>query len=598
MPTSSATSATAEGATAPPSRAASPGTEPFSGAQEARTPFTSATDVLRAVRRLCTGTTSTAGEPQHSSERPSTDGRSGSNAPASLATLFPEVRAPAGWASTALQSSLLWLLDTLTAAALAPPSQPRGVKWLLLYLTTEGPSLCAAVGDARACQPACVPTQEGASAATGSAVPGESAAAVGKEALALLVRCAASAVLHMRSTSSDDHGAAPLRHHLAQSTSALSCLQASSSPRSAKDTASTVTSRAPPCSFQTYWCSTGCVGLDGALGGSGVRSGWLTEVYGEAGAGKTQLALQCLLQQAATDASEAAVALALAHHPDMTPLTHIAGVAGSVARRCAAAFSPAAVQARRCAVVYLVSEDVPTARLGPLAAGAVARAARAVRLHPLLTQLPDGVVSAVRGALERTCTVHTVLSRLQIRHISSVAEILRLLDAAGCAAPPHGLAGTGALAEAVRTQAGSHGRAVVVLDSIAAAVVAGQWSVQGAVQDDATVAAIGARLRHVAVTQNWCVLVANQVRAVPTAVRQRYAAQAHVKRARSPPSSSASAAAVVPALGMSWATAPHCRIALRKSLTPGVRQLVLCHAPAHPPAQASYMITEGGIEDA
>lgn len=34
----------------------------------------------------------------------------------------------------------------------------------------------------------------------------------------------------------------------------------------------------------------------------GFRSGWVYEIYGEAGSGKTQLVLQVLLQQRASDA--------------------------------------------------------------------------------------------------------------------------------------------------------------------------------------------------------------------------------------------------------------------------------------------------------
>ncbi|TPP50856.1 Rad51 family protein [Leishmania donovani] len=360
-----------------------------------------------------------------------------------------------------------------------------------------------------------------------------------------------------------------------------------------------------------YWCSTGCMGLDQALGGGGFRSGWVTEVYGEAGAGKTQLGLQCLLQQAATDVCHAAVALALASNADLTSLAHMATAAGmcgssSPAVKCMEVFDRDAVEAARCAVVYLVSEDVPTSRLGSLAAAAVGRAVRAVRLHPLVNQLPSCAVKTVWGCVERTCTVPMVLSSLQIRHVTSVAEVLRLLEplphsrlaqASGITSLTNAIPNraqrprSSSLVEAVRVLAGSHGRALVVLDSVAAAVVAGQWDIKVL------------RLRQAVMTHNWCIVVTNQVRAIPTTDRQRQCALAPIKRARSPTTFSAASASfsartVVPALGFSWASAPHCRVLLRKSLSHGVRQLVLHHAPSHPPAQASYLITEHGIEDA
>ncbi|KAG5498922.1 hypothetical protein GH5_03610 [Leishmania sp. Ghana 2012 LV757] len=516
--------------------------------------------------------------------------------------------------------------DELESARLKP-----SVDALLLYLIEEGPRLREALRRYRGRAPR-MPPPHSATAHSESGTGCTAYAAFEEdEALTALIRWTASAALanrHLGGTAREDRrGAQAPASRVLQTCTALSLLRSTSSfhqpLRTAAGDATTSQSTTAAAGPSTYWCSTGCLSLDQALGGGGFRSGWVTEVYGEAGAGKTQLVLQCLLQQAATDVCRAAVAMALANSASFTSLVHSAPAAGTCgasgpAAKCREVFDLDAVKAVRCAVVYLVSEDVPTSRLGPLAAAAIGRAVRAVWLHPLINQLPSCIVNAVRSSVESTCTVPIVLSRLQIRHVASVAEVVRLLEppshlrlapASKIAYPAttmhdrlHQPRGSNLL-DVVRVLAGSQGRAVVVLDSIAAAVVAGQWDVQGVAQDDATVKAVGLWLRHAASTHNWCIIVANQVRSIPAAARQRQCALAPVKRARSPTTSStvsasSAARAVVPALGFSWASAPHCRVFLRKSLSHGVRQLVLRHAPSHPPAQVSYVITEHGVEDA
>ncbi|CAJ1030660.1 putative recA bacterial DNA recombination protein/Rad51 [Leishmania utingensis] len=561
-------------------------------------------------------------------------------------SLLPGALLPSGWETRQTHEALEMLVDRV-AADLGVSSVRRGhgesptdlesarsrvsVDSLLLYLTAEGPNLRAALRCHRRQLLPMPPPDSATTHSESGAYASSHAASPEDEALEVLIRYAASVVLanrHLGGNMREGRQVArtPARRVL-QTCTALSLLRSTSSFRQPLRAAVGSTDAlqfamaavdAPP-----YWCSTGCLGLDQALGGRGFRSGWVTEVYGEAGAGKTQLALQCLLQQAATDVCHEAVALALANNAGLTPHAHKATAAemcgsSSPAVKCGEAFDRDAVEAARCAVVYLVSDDVPTSRLGPLATAAVGRAVRAVRLHPLLKQLPSCVMETVWSCVESTCTVPIVLSRLQIRHVASVAEVLRLLEplphpqlaqpsritfsttmARKEAQQPRSTS----LVDAVRVLAGSRGHVVLALDSIAAAVVAGQWDRQGEAQADATVAAVGVRLRHAAITHNWCIIVANQVRAVPVTARQCQRALAPIKRARSPTTSatastSSATRAVVPALGFSWASAPHCRVLLRKSLSHGVRQLVLRHAPSHPPAQVSYLITERGIEDA
>ncbi|KAG5473704.1 hypothetical protein LSCM1_04332 [Leishmania martiniquensis] len=564
------------------------------------------------------------------------------------ASLLPGAPRSLPWRTEQAREALKTLIDLVMADIGVPSARHRqaesgegfksacpqpSVDALLLYLTEEGPSLREALRH-HCCR---LPRATPPNSATAHSQPGacgmaHTAFEEEEEALSALIRWTANAALSNRhldgNLRKDGQGAPASGGRVLQTCTALSLLHSNLSfyqpllaaPDNVAASPYTTAAAGP----STYWCSTGCLGLDQALGGGGFRSGWVTEVYGEAGAGKTQLMLQCLLQQAATDACHAAVALALADSASLTSLAPKVTAAGACGTNCPAArwrevFDRDAVEAVRCAVVYLVSEDVPTSRLGPLAAAAVRRAVGAVRLHPLINQLPSCIASAVWRCVESTCTVPMVLSRLQIRHIASVAEVLRLLQspshlqlalASRTACPTTTMPDrcqpprSSNLVDAVRVLAGSQGRAVVVLDSVAAAVVAGQCDARGVAQDDASVTALGLRLRQAATTHNWCIIVANQVRAIPAAARQRQCALAPIKRARSPttsstvPAASSATRAVVPALGFSWASASHCRVLLRKTLSHGMRQLVLRHAPSHPPAQASYLIAEGGIEDA
>lgn len=435
-------------------------------------------------------------------------------------------------------------------------------------------------------------------------------AALEKEALAFLMRCTSFLVLRQRQGTEvaqeyagDDGAAAASSGCIRRGWRACSALALLRSSASAT----------PVCCDAPYWCSTGCDGLDRALGGGGLRSGWVTEIYGEAGAGKTQLGLQCLLEQSARDVCQSAVALCLAHDPSFLALLRQSE--GGVAQRCANVFGVDRVEAARCAVVYLVSEDVPTSRLGPLATAAVRRAVRGVQLHSLVAQLPSAVVEAVLCSVRQTCTVTTVLCRVQIRRLASLQEVVRLLEPAAAASREvdHSISaarlrGHCSLSEAVHLVGGSGGRALIVLDSIAAAAVAGLSDMHGVAQADASVAAVATQLRRAAIQHNWCVVVMNQVRAVPSAVKSAVQGRsfARAKRVRSPhaassaPSSSAPGGsyAMVPALGLAWSGVAQCRVYLRKLSSSGVRQLILRQSPAHPPYQVSYVITQNGIEDA
>lgn len=339
-----------------------------------------------------------------------------------------------------------------------------------------------------------------------------------------------------------------------------------------------------------YYFSTGCTRLDAALGGAGFCSGWVTEIYGEAGAGKTQLLLQTLLQQAAFDVAAEAVAEAdaAASTVDTMPLHLPSGHRGGDAdfSSTRSGCSDTAASAARCAIFFIVSEDVPVARLGPLAAAATQRARRRFAAQPSLTA---GAVEAVRQALDRHCTVTATLSRLQICHISSLSAL-------------HGLL-RGNLLYAARRLSGSLNRCLIAVDSIAAAALGESThsvDVSCDTEDDAaspdravvSVGCIATALKQLAVEEQWCILVSNQIRAVPSASRPHGAA---LKRSRPP---STSTAAIAPALGFQWAVAPHCRVLVRKSLMSGVRQLVSHGSPCSPPRQVSYTITSGGIVDA
>ncbi|KAG5490512.1 hypothetical protein JKF63_00632 [Porcisia hertigi] len=609
----------------------------LSGADSNTEPFDcphgeSAVDVLRSALAACTCV------PALSCSTTQSTGTTSS--------ITPSASLPSAWTTQQRNEALGTLIDLVAAdmglsglrVGQGEPAEgfenatPRAtVDDLLLYLTAERPSILAALQYRRR-QRRPIPTPESEVTNTEPGVCVDAYALSEEDrALTALIRYAASAALANRHLQGGAQWGSPNEQppasQMLHSCTALSLLHTACSSCRPLRTALGRTGASRPAvaaaNAFTFWCSTGCMRLDQALGGGGFRSGWVTEVYGEAGSGKTQLVLQCLLQQAAIDVCNAAVASLLVSDEGFTSFVNKATVAGmwctnSPAAKCRDFFDEDVVEAARCAVVYLVSEDVPASRLGPLAAAAVKRAVRALRLHPLLTQLPPWASKAVWDTVESTCTLTRVLSQLQIRHVASLAEVMQLLEPSSQPQPAPISRRTSLtpsvpkrvqqppstrLVDAVRTFSGCLGRAVVVLDSIAGAAVAGQCDLRGAPRDDAAVVAAGLRLRHVAITRNWCILVTNQVRAVPTAARQRQSGIAPIKRARSPTISSttsvsAGARAVVPALGFSWASAPQCRVFLRKSLSQGLRQLVLRHAPSLPPAQVSYLITEDGIEDA
>ncbi|RNF09768.1 DNA repair protein [Trypanosoma conorhini] len=294
--------------------------------------------------------------------------------------------------------------------------------------------------------------------------------------------------------------------------------------------------------------TTGCLSLDRLLSGSscvagkgayegGFRAGFLSELYGEAGSGKTQLVLQSLLQCVAEHLCE--------------PWTPSATLA-----RC-----PGGPTARGATALYIVSEDFPAARLAALAAGAVKRAKqKALRLS---SHLPPATVDSLKASLEDSVTVRAVLTGLHIRRVGTLGELVRLLRDGTLSRAFHALGGRG----------------MVAVDSIAGAAAAGGGGDELAVE----VMLAGTLLKTFALRENAAVLVTNQVRAVLSAGAQRR----HGGRE-----------AVVPALGIQWSLAPHVRIHLQRLQGAGGtthRQLIVLSGPSNPPVCGGYTIDTDGI---
>ncbi|KEG14909.1 DNA repair protein [Trypanosoma grayi] len=312
----------------------------------------------------------------------------------------------------------------------------------------------------------------------------------------------------------------------------------------------------------SHFFTTGCPSLDQLFGGagcrpgtssaeSGIRAGLLTEIYGEAGSGKTQLALQCLLH-------------CVAHHQCALLDPTGAGREGCVS-----------VSTTGVAALYIASEDFPASRLASLAAGAVKRekqkALRAV------SHLPSSTLAQLKASLDAAVTVKSVMAGLHIRCIKSLKILLRLLSDGTLTGAFHALGGRG----------------IVVVDSIAgAAAAAGAGAsgpINGSGENDrwemaSDLVAVGSLLKAFAVQEVAAVLVTNQVRSLLSVGRlQRHATDI-----------------VVPALGIQWSLAPHVRVHLRRlHAASGTvrRQLTVLYGPAHPPTCGVYVIESDGIRD-
>ncbi|EKF33109.1 DNA repair protein, putative [Trypanosoma cruzi marinkellei] len=300
--------------------------------------------------------------------------------------------------------------------------------------------------------------------------------------------------------------------------------------------------------------TTGCPSLDHLLSGGyralakdasdgGFRAGFLSEVYGEAGSGKTQLVLQSLLHCVAQHLCDR-------WHPSGAP------------EICSSGLTTGGV-----AALYIVSEDFPAARLAALAAGTVEREKR--RVLRLSAHLPPSTVDRLKVYLEREVTVNSVIRGLHVRRVGTLKELVFLLHSGTLSRAFHALGGRG----------------MVAVDSIAGAAGAGD----GANGDDGggemrtDVMLVGKLLKTFAVHEKAAVVVTNQVRAVLSGRQQ----QRHGGKD-----------AVTPALGVQWSLAPHVRIHLRRLQGTGGtthRKLIVLSGPSNPPLCGGYVIGEDGI---
>ncbi|EPY30655.1 DNA-repair protein XRCC3 [Angomonas deanei] len=259
----------------------------------------------------------------------------------------------------------------------------------------------------------------------------------------------------------------------------------------------------------TYTC--GCPTLDTVLP---LLPGTITAVSGAAGCGKTQLALQCLME------------------------TIVRGLVRNVETKC----------------IYLVSEDVPIARLGPLAHGALVRNSE--------TEDPPHF------------TVERVLSQLQIKKISDLDSLIHLFTS-----------------DTLRTVVGGKDRqGIVVLDSIAAVVQnaaddasenAHEWSAQSE-----KISLLGSLIvKFLDHQRQMCLVVTNQIRTAP---RPQLS---YLKRRRPGPEY-----VDVAALGIGWAVFPHHHVMLSKSKHSNRRMCVLHASPSMGPGKVHFTITNDGLE--
>ncbi|ORC90099.1 DNA repair protein [Trypanosoma theileri] len=347
-----------------------------------------------------------------------------------------------------------------------------------------------------------------------------------------------------------------------------------------------------PCFF-----TTGCPSLDlllaGVSGGSGkndcekdsnnnnafeggFRAGLLTEVYGEAGSGKTQLVLQSLFHCVARQQCEQCYLNRIQKNSTDESTSGVAAL-------------------------YIVSEDFPASRLNSLAAGALEREKeRAIRT---VSHLPSSTVAHFKLYLDETINVRSVMAGMHIRRIAGLKDLLQMLR-------------DGTLSNAFHMLGN---RGLVVVDSIAGAAVTttGEGVDMSVVSSSAAeVLAVGSLLKAFAVQYGAAVVVTNQVRAQLSSSSSTNNTTTISTTTTTTTTTAAfstaysSSAAVVPALGLSWSLAPHVRVQLRRSATSAAapvgthassavmtaeRRLTVLSGPANPPVYGVYTITTDGI---
>ncbi|CCW59567.1 unnamed protein product [Phytomonas sp. EM1] len=335
----------------------------------------------------------------------------------------------------------------------------------------------------------------------------------------------------------------------------------------------------------------GCAVLESCLGG-GWRPGWVHDLVGEAGSGKTQLVLQSALQYLA----EGIAARLLPRNGDNPVFFDANGRGNPEGNREGneGGFS----------CVYLASEEIPAARLAPLALGAIQRIRR--RCGEAFSRYGEAVYVEGLARLRAGLTVGAVLQGLKIRKVHSLEEI-------------DGLLRSGLLASVIGT--GNHneenegGGGILIVDSIAAAAAGSRAGVEKAASFargggwQALLSRVGAELRQQAASHRWVVLITNQVRAIPAAARAE-ALPARIQPPKRPRrgffGDGESGEEWAPALGIRWMVTPHVRVLLQKrggydqgEGVPGSnapRLFTLLSSPAVAPAQVAFKITQYGIE--
>lgn len=395
-----------------------------------------------------------------------------------------------------------------------------------------------------------------------------------------------------------------------------------------------------------YYYASGCTAIDALLSlplhglhqqrEGGFPAGQITEICGEAGTGKTHLTLQVLCMAAALEAHRAILhTLILRDCGSGSPLAQAGmelqewseNVFGAMRSTASPIGDAPSETSPSSALVLLVAEDVPAARLSQLASTAVD-----CRIHqffecsesPLAAgKFPVSVVQRWRREVQEQLTTHMVLSRLLVRSLrGGVRELFSLL------------APGGPLSTLMAASSGG----VLALDTIAAAVEWGDEQGVAAEHDDddgsdnsgrtsgvarnGFVAAIGSQLRHLCESYHTAVLINNQIRSVwlapagiessdggvgsnsgelsaasaanPSPLRLCLSPRQYRRRARGVEG------LVTTPLGLTWAVVPHIRCQLHRR-TVGeklYRYLRLRSAAYRQRGSIAYFtLTHAGVED-
>lgn len=382
-------------------------------------------------------------------------------------------------------------------------------------------------------------------------------------------------------------------------------------------------------SSSVFTYSTGCSALDAALHGSaphkvrpqgypsttttttmrrgGVRSGCVTEIFGEAGTGKTQLALQLLCMEAARLLCRAVVRRVVATvfvsnapavDPESLEALHLWDAAlHQMEAPESTSMRPGlppddvggSVSLHKL-LLYCVAEDVPAARLPQIAQGCIDKMfhlyfedADSPWTHG---RLPLSGVQAVQQAVREEVTVECVLEKLVIFRVRrGLAEVAELLDAR-----------SGRITRMLRAhqEFGADAQAawstgLLCIDSIAALSQQttletnphrpNEWEEE---TEDTSIASLvrllGDRMLRVSAECDAAFVVTNQIRAVyedrfvTNADEGRGPLSLHALPTRKPgtgrcgprPAAAPPTPAVTTPLGLTWAVVPHVRVALRR----------------------------------